>query len=123
MVNIGKSEVCQQHMGYKWDYIYIYIRVMNICIHYISYNMMSNLDIYIYIIIIYYYYYNAITSGILIAYQVIPSGNEAWPTGKSLAVLLRFFFELNAIFQQAMLMLDQRRLYIYMYIRNFIEVI
>ena len=49
--------------------------------------------IYIYIIInIYYdYYYNAITSGILIAYQLIPSGNEAWPTGKSLAVLLRFF--------------------------------
>jgi hypothetical protein len=47
---------------------------------------------HIYIIIIYYYYYNAITSGILIAYQLIPSGNEAWPTGKSLAVLLRFFF-------------------------------
>ena len=48
--------------------------------------------IYIIIINIYYdYYYNAITSGILIAYQLIPSGNEAWPTGKSLAVLLRFF--------------------------------
>ena len=57
---------------------------------------MSNLDVYIYIYIIiiniyYDYYYNAITSGILIAYQLIPSGNEAWPTGKSLAVLLRFF--------------------------------
>ena len=82
---------------------------------------MSNLDTHIYMYIYnnncyycYYYYYNAITNGILIAYQLIPSGNQAWPTGKSLAVLLRFFLELNAIFQQAML--DQRRLYIYIFI-------